>query len=41
MITYDDTAAVYEAWTNADCSEYLGCFDTYTEARAAINEAAR
>lgn len=34
MVTHDDTAAVYEAWS-AD-GEWLGAFDTYREAREAL-----
>lgn len=40
MVTFDDTAQVYEAWTDAECSEYLGAFDTYAEARAAVERGA-
>lgn len=41
MVTYDDTAAVYEAWADKDCSKYLGSFDSYAAARAAVNKATR
>lgn len=40
MVTYDDTAEVYEAWTDADCSTYLGSFATYAEARRAVEKGA-
>jgi hypothetical protein len=36
MVTYDETAAVYEAWADTGCREYLGCFDTYAVAREAV-----
>lgn len=40
MVTYDDTANVYEAWADKDCAEYLGSFSTYAEARAAVEKGA-
>ncbi|XAI95997.1 hypothetical protein [Microcystis phage Mwe-JY26] len=32
MITFDDSAGVYEVWSDSTASEYLGCADTYEEA---------
>lgn len=38
MVTFDSSAQVYEAWTDDTCSEWLGAFDTYSEARDAVRK---
>jgi hypothetical protein len=37
-ITYDTSAEIYEAWTDDTNRDFIGCYDTYAEARAAVIE---
>ena len=40
MVKFDDQAGVYEAYSDSEGTEWLGAFDTFAEARRAV-EAAR
>jgi hypothetical protein len=37
MITYDEVSRLYDAWSDADCAEWLGDFSTYPEAKVALD----
>jgi hypothetical protein len=37
MITYDETSRVFDAWSDADCAEWLGDFSTYADAKVALD----
>lgn len=32
-VTFDRSAQVYEVWADANCHEWVGCADTFIEAR--------
>ncbi len=38
MVTYDDTAGVYEAWADDEARVWIGAFDTRAEAERAARE---